>query len=185
MRTLNSFLKNIGDRGINVQKKRSNKLTGFFLCLIIIIGVLVSGFFWVRETPRYSLYKFKRAILNHDADAALKYLAIDSIIENGLKQMPDSHAGGSKKNISKDIIVQNLPAIKQQLHEQLRSAIMSYNDQATLEKLRKASVLGVRIRQKGDTAIVNVIGKDQTAFTMAKSKEGYWKITSLNIEELL
>ena len=54
------------------------------LVFVIALGI---GFIFVKETPRYSLYWFKKAILEHDAESALKYLDIDSIVDNMVKDM--------------------------------------------------------------------------------------------------
>ena len=89
------------------------------------------------------------------------------------------------KNIGKDMVMQNLPTMKKQLKEQLESAIISYNDQAALDNLSRASVLGLVITMEGDFALVKIRGKDKVAFKMAKSPEGPWKIVSFNLRELM
>jgi hypothetical protein len=163
-----------------------------FLCALITIGGI--GYYSIKETPRYSLYWFKKAILDHDAESALRYLDIDSIVDNMMKDMSgeeDKDRARQKaqpesptKNIGRDIIRQNLPAIKEQLREQLESAIVSYNDRTVLDNLSNASVFGLRITMEGDVALVKIWGKNKVAFKMAKSPEGQWKIISLNLKEL-
>ncbi len=176
---------------IVLHKKR---ITLIVTSCLLLVAICTAGFYWVRETPRYSLFWFKRAILQRDADSALKYIDLDSILDNMVNQMSDGAGGqavASGKSgrtlggISKDVVSQNLPSIKSQLREQLRSAILSYNDQAVLEKLSKASVLGLRITTKDNLATVRVMGRDKIAFTMKKSSEGRWKIVSLNLQELM
>lgn len=162
---------------------------------LIVIAVLTAGFFWVRGTPRYSLYCFKRAILQRDAESALKYIDLDAVIDNMVNQMSEEKSDGqgvpsrrsdkTLRGIGKDVVMQNLPAIKSQLREQLKLAILSYNDRAVLEKLSRASVLGLHITRKADMAMVKVMGQDTIAFAMKKSSEGYWRIVSLNLKELM
>lgn len=178
-----------GSRG---HKKR---FVVFLSILIVLIAVPGIGYIFIKDTPRYSLYWFKKAILEHDAESALKYLDTDSIVDNMVKDMSaeegkkkaqqKDQSEGSMKNIGKDIIMQNLPAIKAQLQEQLKSAIISYNNKAVLDNLNKASVLGLRITMEGNTAMVKIRGKDKVAFTMAKSAEGHWRITAFNLKELM
>jgi hypothetical protein len=175
-------------------QKRRKKYVLFLSMLCIIVVVLGIGFIFIKETPRYSLYWFKKAILERDAESALKYLDTDRIVDNMVKDMsgeadkeithPKNQSGSSMKNIGKDVIIQNLPAIKAQLREQLKSAIISYNNRTVLDNLNRASVFGLRITMEGDVALVKIRGKDKIAFEMAKSSEGHWRIIALNLKEL-
>ncbi|MBA4391098.1 MAG: hypothetical protein C0399_09185 [Syntrophus sp. (in: bacteria)] len=174
---------------------RKKKLILLSSVLVALIVFGVAGFLSIHNTPRYSLYWFKKAILEHNAESALKYLDIDSIVDNMVKDIfdkPEQQKVTSKnqpetsmKSIGKDIVMQNLPTMKKQLREQLESAIISYNDQAALDNLSKASVLGLVITMEGDLALVKIRGKDTVAFTMAKSPEGRWKIVAFNLKELI
>jgi hypothetical protein len=173
------------------RKKRFVVFFSIFVALIIILGI---GYVFIKETPRYSLYWFKKAILDRDAESALKYLDIDSIVDNMVKDMfggedkekaqSKDQSKGSMKNIGKDVIMQNLPAIKTQLREQLKFAILSYNDRTVLDNLNRASVFGLQITMEGDMALVKIRGRDKVAFKMAKSSENQWRIIAFNLEEL-
>lgn len=175
-------------------ENRRKKYVLFLSMLCIIVVVLGVSFIFIKETPRYSLYWFKKAILERDAESALKYLDIDRIVDSMVKDMsgegdkeithPKNQSESSMKNIGKDVIMQNLPAIKAQLREQLKSAIISYNNRTVLDNLNKASVFGLRITMKGDVALVKIRGKNETAFEMAKSSEGHWRIIALYLREL-
>jgi hypothetical protein len=178
--------------GPQKRKKRFVVLFSLLFGLIIALGI---GYIFIKETPRYSLYWFKKAILDRDAESALKYLDTDSIVDNMVKDMSGEEekekvqskdqSKGSMNNIGKDIIMQNLPVIKAQLREQLKSVIVSYNDRAALDNLNKASVFGLQIAQEGDTALVKIRGKDKVAFKMVKSSEGHWRIIAFNLKELM
>jgi hypothetical protein len=176
-------------------QRRNKRFIVFLSMLFVVIIALGIGYLFIRDTPRYNLYWFKKAILEHDAEKALKYLDTDSIVDNMVKDMsgeedkekaqPSDQSKGPMKNIGKDVIMQNLPAIKEQLRDQLKSAIISYNNRTALDNLKKASVFGLQITMEGDTALVKIRGKDKVAFKMAKSSEGYWKIVSFNLKELM
>jgi hypothetical protein len=175
------------------QRRKKSVVLLSFLLLVFIIA-LGTGYIFLKETPRYSLYWFKKAILDHDAEGALKYLDIDRIVDNMVQDMSGGEdkdkvqskdpSKDSMKNIGKDIIMQNLPAIKTQLREQLKSAILSYNDRTVLDNLNKASVLGLQITMEDDRALVRIRGRDKVAFKMAKSPEGHWRIIAFNLDEL-
>ena len=175
--------------------ERSEKRQRFVVFASILVVFLVAlgiSYIFIKETPRYSLYWFKKAILERDAEGVLKYLDTDNIVDNMAKDMSAENSEEkvqqqerSMKNIGKDVIMQNLPAIKEQLREQLKSAIISYNERDVIDNLKKASVFGLNITMEGSTALVKIRGKDKVIFKMAKSPEGQWKIIGLNLEELV
>jgi hypothetical protein len=175
-------------------QRRNKRLVVFLSILFVVVIALGIGYIFIKETPRYSLYWFKKAILEHDAESAVKYLDIDSIVDNMVKDMSGEEdkekarskdrSEGPMKNIGKDVIMQNLPTIKVQLREQLKSAIVSYNNRTALDNLNKASVFGLHITMEGDVALVKIWGKDKVAFRMAKSSEGHWRIIAFNLKEL-
>ena len=184
---------NAQTEGKQRRKKSVVLLSSLLLVFIIVLG---TGYIFLKETPRYSLYWFKKAILDHDAESALKYLDIDRIVDNMVQEMsggedkdkekiqPKDPSKESMRNIGKAVIMQNLPAIKTQLREQLKSAIVSYSDRTVLDNLNKASVFGLQIAMEGDMALVKIRGRDKVAFKMAKSSEGHWRIIAFNLEEL-
>lgn len=176
-------------------QRRNKRFLVFLSILFIVIIALGIGYIFIKETPRYSLYWFKKAILEHDAESALKYLDIDSIVDNMVKDMPGEEdkektqlkdrSERPMKNIGRDVIMQNLPTIKTQLREQLKSAIISYNNGTALDNLKKASVFGLHITMEGDIALVKIWGKDKVAFKMAKLSEGQWRIIAFNLKDLM
>lgn len=163
-----------------------------FSLLLTLIFLLSAGYFYVKGTPRYSLYWFKRAILKHDAEEVLKYIDIDSVLDNMVKDMsekpdgekvqPKSESKKPMKNIGQEIIRQNLLAIKEQLREQLKSAVVSYNDRSTLDRLNRASIFGLHIAIENNVALINVRGEDEVVFRMARAPEGHWRIIAFNLE---
>ena len=175
---------------IKLSEKRK-KLVVFASILFVFLIVLGISYTFIKETPRYSLYWFKKAMLERDAEGVLKYLDTDSIADNMVKDMSVEGDEGkllqerSMKNIGRDIVIQNLPAIKEQLRDQLKSFITSYNDQAILDNLKKANVFGLNITMEGDSALVKIRGRDKVVFKMAKSPEGHWRIIALNLKELV
>lgn len=108
-------------------RRNSLALTG------IIIVFLIVGFFYVRSTPHYSLYQLKRAVENHDPDEALKYINIDSIVDNlskeffGKGEWGNSQEGGKGLSLKK-MVADALPEIKDSARSSFRASIASRND---------------------------------------------------------
>jgi hypothetical protein len=94
----------------------------------IIIALLAVGFFYVRNTPYYSLYQLKRAVQNHDPDEALKYINIDSIVENlgksffGKKEAVRGQREGSTPSLH-GLFAESMPSIKENLTASFRASI--------------------------------------------------------------
>jgi len=174
---------------------RRKKRVVFVSISIVFFLTLVAACFFVRETPRYSLYRFKKALMERDAEGVLKYLDTESIVDNMIKDMsPENDKGntqikqkkeGPLRNITRDIIIQNLPSIKGQLQGQIKSFITSYNDQAVLNNLSKASVFGLNITRENNIALIRIRGRDNIVFKMAKTQESHWRIIALDLKEIM
>jgi hypothetical protein len=103
------------------------------IAVAIIIVLLASGFFYVGSMPYYSLYLLKRAIENHDPDEALKYINIDSIVDNLSRDFLGKDGGDnsqeSVKNPSlKRMVTDALPGIKESIRSSFRAAVTSRDD---------------------------------------------------------
>jgi hypothetical protein len=103
------------------------------IVVTIIIALLASGFFYGRSVPHFSLYMLKRAIEKHKPDEALKYINIDSIVDNLGRDFLGKDSGGnsqeSGKNPSlKGIVTDALPGIKESIRSSFRAAIASHDD---------------------------------------------------------
>jgi hypothetical protein len=103
------------------------------ISVTITIVLLFSGYFYVRNMPHYSLYLLKGAIENHEPDEALKYINIDSIVDNLGRDFLGKDGGGniqeSGKNPSmKRMVTDALPGIKESIRSSFRAAIASHGD---------------------------------------------------------
>ena len=101
-----------------------------YIAALAIIVFLAVGYFHVRSTPHYSLYMLKKAIEKHDPDEALKYIDIDSIVNNlGRNLFGNKEKGASqetsRKSSLKGMVADDLPGIKDSIRSSLREAIAS------------------------------------------------------------
>ncbi len=155
--------------------------------------IAVFAFLYARTTPYYSLYMLKKAILNRDPKGVLTYLDTDSILDNMAKDVfarvdkkepPRNKFEQHMRAAGKDLAAQLLPQLKAQMGESITNLLLSYNDEQLFGNLRKATVFALSVTTHGNTAEVRQRGKDAISFTMARSPEGHWRITSFNPEEM-
>ncbi len=172
---------------------KKNRVLLIIVICWALIGITVMGFFYVQGTPYYSLYMLKKALVNRDAKGVLKYLDTDSILDNMAKdvfaRMEKKEPARNKfeesmQGIGKDVAAQLLPQLKKQMGEAITNLLLSYGDDESIGKLKKTTIFGLSVTVEGNTALVKQRGKDTVSFTMAKSPEGHWRITSFNPDEL-
>lgn len=176
--------------------KKSQPGLGFVIavvvCAIIAVASII-GFLYFRTTPYYSLYMFKKAIINRDAPNVLKYLDTDSILDNmakdALARMDKKEPARNKfeehmQTAGKDVVRQLVPQLKKQMGDALTQLLISYDNESLFSDLRKATVFALAIDINGNTANVRQRGKHKVSFTMKKAPEGYWRITSINSDDL-
>ena len=141
-------------------------------------------------TPRHSLAELKSALLNHDADRALKYVDVDSIVnhmvEDGLRAKEltvktDLDALGLA--LGRSIASAILPQAALFVRQGVIAAIESDDQLGYFFQIRKASVWYFTIEEKGSTAVVTPRGDDKVQFKMERTDQGYWRITELILKD--
>ncbi len=179
-----------------MQEDSSSKKSRILFIIIIcwaVVGIVAIGFFYVRESPYYSLYMLKKALIDRDSKGVLKYLDTDSILDNMAKDVfarmdkkdpPRNKFEEHMQDAGKDLAAQLLPQLKKQMGDAITNLLLSHNDEELLGKLKQATVFGLSVTVDGATAKVRQRGKDTVSFTMAKAPEGHWRITSFNTDEL-
>ena len=179
-----------------METKKSQPGMGFVIAVVVCAIIAVAstaGYLYFRTTPYYSLYMFKKAIINRDAPTVLKYLDTDSILDNmandvldrmDKKEPPRNKFEEHMQAAGKGVVKQLVPQLKKQMGDALTQLLLSYDNEALFSDLRRATVFALAIDRNGNTANVRQRGKDKVSFTMAKAPEGYWRITSINSDEL-
>lgn len=166
-------------------------LIGSICAALILLAVF--AFLYARTTPYYSLHMLKKGIVNRDARQVLRYLDTDSILDSMAKdvfaQMDKKEPARNKfeehmRAAGKDLAAQLLPQLKAQMGESITNLLLSYNDEQLFGNLQRATVFALSITTHGNTADVRQRGKDRVSFTMARSPEGHWRITSIDPEEM-
>jgi hypothetical protein len=172
-------------------RKKGLIVIGSISLALAVLAIL--AFVYARTTPYYSLYMLKKAIVDRNAQAVLKYLDTDSILDNMAKDVfariekkepPRNKFEEHMRAAGKDFAAQLLPQLKAQMGESITNLLHSYNDEQLFGNLRKATVFALAVTTHGNTAEVRQRGKDRISFTMAKAPEGHWRITSFDPEEM-
>ncbi|KAA0894288.1 DUF2939 domain-containing protein [Oryzomonas rubra] len=154
----------------------------------VIVVVVVSVFVYAKGTPQYSLYQFRKAVENHDADTAMKYFDVDSIVDNFMndfmksqdEKKPANEFEAMGNNLAKGLIAMMLPAMKESLKGQLKTGITTPSDDKTpVKDIRKGSLSDFEIKTEGKMAILSMKDNKNVKFKMVKTPDGHWKIVQL------
>jgi hypothetical protein len=149
---------------------------GLLAATLLVYGCSLS------DSPRRSLSELKTALVNHDADKALKYIDVNSVVATFVN---DLFSGGEDtKNTFGLTVVRGManlarPAMSALVERQLRAAISSDNQWGHFDDIRRASVWYFTIAEEGDSALVEPRGKSSFYFVMKKTQPGWWRITEI------
>ncbi|MGD0233314.1 MAG: hypothetical protein ABSC55_02130 [Syntrophorhabdales bacterium] len=140
----------------------------------------------LQGTPRHSLGELRNALLNHDADGALKYVDVDSIVAHMVENTFRAKESRAKTDLDalgfslgRSVASAMLPQATALMRNEVRGAIESDDQLGYFSSIRKASVWYFTIEEKGNTAIVTPRGDDKVRFKMERTDMGYWRITEL------
>jgi hypothetical protein len=159
------------------------KKIGIIGAILLIIGIV--GYVYATGTPQYSLYQFRKAVENHDADAAFKYLDTDSIVDNLANDLMKAEEAKTPKdgweamgqNFAKGVIAMMLPGLKESMKGQFRTAITTPSEDKTAVKdIGKGSLSDFEVKTEGKMAIISRKDNKDVKFKMVKTSEGHWKI---------
>jgi hypothetical protein len=146
----------------------------------------------LQGSPRHSLGELRTALLNHDADAALKYVDVDSIVAHMVEDTFQAKESGAKTDLDalglalgRALSSAMLPQTTSLIRKGVRAAIESDDQLGYFSSIRKASAWYFTIEEKGDTAVVTPRGDDKVRFIMERTDKGYWRITELLLKKPL
>jgi hypothetical protein len=155
------------------------------------LAALLTSFFLLsacalQGTPRHSLGELRTALLNHDADAALKYIDVESIVAHMVEDAFQAKESSAKTDLDalglalgRSFASAILPQTTSLIQKGVRAAIESDDQLGYFSSIRKSSAWYFTIEEKGDTAVVTPRGDDKVRFIMEHTDKGYWKIKQL------
>ena len=155
-------------------------LIALLLCAPLVAGCTVAN------TPRRSLSELRGALLNHDADAAMRYVDVDSIVENMVQDIFLKYEAASDDPLAllgikagRQAALVLMPGVKELTKNLVKAAITSPDEGGYFEYVKKGSVWYLDIAADGDTALVKPMGKSDTSFKMRRMADGHWKIVQI------
>ena len=160
----------------------------------IIVVILVSGFVYAKGTPQYSLYQFRKAVENHDADTAMKYFDVDSIVDNLMndfmkaqdEKKPANEFEAMGNNFAKGLMAMMIPTMKETLKGQLKTAITTPSDDKTpLKGIQQGSLSDFEIKTEGKMSIISRKDDIDMKFKMVKTTDGHWKIVQMMMPDAM
>jgi hypothetical protein len=149
----------------------------------IFIILLFGVFFFVSRTPQYSIYKLQEAIKNKDSDGALKYIDIDSIADNMMREMMEKqkHPRDSWESagnaIGKGMLLMMMPSLKESMKSMLKTTIVSSDTGSGFGVIQAVSAWSCKVRRDGRSAAIYI--KDGLVFKMAQHPDGYWRVVQI------
>jgi len=163
---------------------KKDRFAGFLLVILMI--VLTSSGCTLSNTPRRSLSELRTALLNHDADTALRYIDVDSVVDAMVRDIFLEYEAKADNPIvalglkaGRRVTGVVMPGVRAIARCQVRTAITSDDQWGYFEDIRKASVWYLNIRVDGDMAVVEPKGRSSRGFKMFRAGEGHWKIIEI------
>lgn len=162
----------------------------YLIAAFVVFAILIGAYIYIKGTPQYSLYQLKNALLNRDAETALLYLDIDSIVDNMMKEVmiqdepqPKNVWEAAGRNIGKAMAMAMMPAMKETMKSAIKTAITS-SDKSTLDNIKKGGIWDFDIKTKGTIATIVPKNDASLNFKMVKTGAGYWKVVEfINVTE--
>ena len=165
------------------------------IAVCILAGLLVAVYVYVKGTPQYSLYQFKKSVQNHDSETAFKYLDIDSLVDNLANDVmnakdintPSSPGEELGQGLAKGLMTMMLPTLKEAMKSQIKTSITTSTESDSKEadspisRLGKGSWSDFDAKVEGKMAIVTNKNEPDVKFKMVQTTEGHWRIAQLMI----
>lgn len=159
---------------------------GWPLALWLVLLGFSAGACTFSNTPRRSLEELRTALLHHDAQGALHYVDVDSIVAGLVDDMVaqyeakannplESLALAIGKGASKSI----MPGLQALARKEFERAVAAPDESRLFRDLKRVSVWYFRIEMNGDIAFVEPKFQSDIRFGMAKAPGGYWKIVRI------
>jgi hypothetical protein len=160
----------------------SLSFAALLICAVMatLAGCTLSG------TPRDSLRGLRSALVNHDAEKALIYIDIDSVVDSFVRDIFAKYQERAQDpvanlgiRVGRELSALARPAVNTLVERQVKASIISDDQGGYFKDIKKASVWYFTITVDGSTATVEPRGKSDVRFKMAKSGNSIWRIVEI------
>jgi hypothetical protein len=164
---------------------------------LIIAVVAFGSWHFIKATPQYSLFRFGAALKQHDADAALRYIDVDAVVDNHFRDVAKEMDAKSEKSqnpweqigtgLAKGLMNLMLPNLKEAAKSELRAAIEEPSSATEKKKFDPfkgvASWRDFDIEKQGKIALVTKRSDKAFFMKLSQTQDGHWKIVQLKSKE--
>lgn len=172
----------------NPEKKKWYK--AWWLMAIGVLLVLGGAFYYVRGTPRYSLYQTRKAVLNHDSTSFNKYVDVDRITSGLLDTASQGFDDEMKKQdnpfggLGQGILQAMMPALKERMKSSINTSIEKISD-GNQNTVAGGKVSIKEIKQEGKSANVTILNdkNEEIHLNMVQTPDRYWRIVGVNLDD--
>jgi hypothetical protein len=181
------------------KRGRLGKILAFIGGLVVLglLCVVVGAYFWwssYKQKPAYTIALVVDAVQRNDMKTFDTLVDTDKVVDNFMPQFTDTTTGkfaslippGFRKQVE-TLIPQVLPAVKQQVHDQVAQQVKELSERAQGKPFLLIA-LGIpwiaTVDQKGDNANVVIETKGRvTELTMQRNGE-LWKIVAVKDDQM-
>lgn len=150
---------------------------------IIVILVLGAAAFYVfTGTPRYSLYKLKKAIENHDSITFNKYVDVERVVD-GIVAEATSEVDNSEEN---EFLAGFAQAMMGSLRTGIKDALNKSVEDVSSGEAQEFTELKIKeIKKEGKSAEVTLAKDDGEPFrlSMIQTPERYWRVVRVSADD--
>lgn len=153
--------------------------------LLVLSITTLSGYFYLRSTPQFSIYQMGKAVQQRDYEKFKRYVDVDTVVDNvfaeAMKDVDVEDAG-----IFSSLVLSLAESAKETAKTSFKSSVESgefgesYWDDISLANL----LFKVKAERHGKISDITIKDNDAVSFSMRK-EDGVWRIINVNNVEKL
>ena len=157
------------------------------IIIFILAAVILSGgFYFIKGTPRYSLYQIRKAVRDHDSISFNKYVDVDrvvsSLFDTASKNIDDEINKDSMEGFGMQIAQAMLPALKEELKNEINKNIEEISNEGS-NGIADSSIKNIVREGKSANVVILNTKNEELRMAMVQTPERYWRIVSIDFDD--
>lgn len=156
--------------------------------VIILVLIIGGAFYYIKGTPKYSLYQIKKSVQNHDSITFNKYVDVDRITSGLMDTAVQSFDEEMKKEdnpfgeLGNGILQAMMPALKDELKSNINKSIEEISEGKD-NKYVKTKVK--EVIKEGKSAKITLENSDNEIIRldMIQTPKRYWQVVGINFDD--